>query len=336
MAATDRPAPHVNQLIFEVLRDHILGGVFEPGLVLRESAVSRAFGVGRVPSRMALEKLDSEKLIRKRKGHGYKVAVPGQRAPSRRRNLLEAGLVVPENLQEALSKRRWRQRIYPRVEEGVASCLVFGRFMINQSALAESFGVSRTIAHEVLANLERVGFVRHERNARWYAGPLSIESIKEMYELRWLLEPRALIQAAPNVSRAQLIQAREQIIAAQAKSLPHGDELNEIELALHAGIVHKCTNQRMRQALRNCQLPIIVTYGTVVRNSGNSQHRSGIPETLSEHRAVIELLLDGRVDKAAAALAAHIRHGMSLSLPHFTHPPPLNPDRIPPYMVQVP
>jgi len=291
--------------------------------------------VGRVPSRMALQKLDKEKLIRKRKGYGFKVAVPGKPAPSRRRNLREAGLVVPENLQQALSRRSWRQRIYPRVEEGVASCLVFGRFMINQSALAEHFGVSRTIAHEVLTNLERVGFVRHEKNARWYAGPLSVASIKEMYELRRLLEPPALIQAAPHVSRAQLLQSQAQIVAAQAKSLPHAAELNEIELALHAGIVHKCTNQRMRHALRNCQLPIIVTYGTVVRNSGNSHHPSGIPETLSEHRAVIELLLAGKVDRAAAALAAHIRHGMTLSLPHFTNPPPLAPERIPPYMVQV-
>ena len=329
-------APRLNELVFGLLRTHIVGGVIEQGLILHERDIVDTLGVGRAPARMALQKLEEEKLIRKRRGHGFEVTSPGKKRVQTTKRLNDVPLILPQAFQENLRKRNWRQHIYPLVERRIASCLVFGRFLINQSALAEYFGVSRTIAHEVLMSLERVGFVRQGGNARWYAGPLTVEGIKESYELRLLLEPRALIQAAPHVRKSQLLEARQQVIDAQAQALPDPEVLNEIELRLHAGIVHKCTNQQMRNVLRNCQLPIIVTYGTVVRNSGKADVPSGIPETLADHRTVIELLIDNKVDTASAALQAHIRRGGELSLPHFENPPPLAPEAIPPYMVPAP
>jgi len=323
----------INELVYDVLHAHIVAGTFEDGLVLRENDVAGIFGVGRAPARMALRRLAEEDLIRKRRGHGFEVARGGEPVASKHRPLLEAGLVLPQALAEKLTKRNWRQHIYPAVERAVASCLIFGRFHVNQSALAGHFGVSRTVAHEVLTSLERVGFVRQGRNGRWYAGPLTVDDLREGYQMRWLLEPEALRQAATGVSRAQLLGAREQILNAQRDSRPNPDELNDIEMALHADIVLACTNRQMRAVLRNCQLPIIVTYGTVARSDPARHLASGVPETLAEHLTVIDLLLAGRVDDAAKALEAHIRHGAEMSLPHFYNPPPLAPERIPPYMV---
>ena len=42
--------------------------------------------------------------------------------------------------------------IYPLVEHAVAASLSYGRFIVNESALAEHFSVSRTVAHEVLSD----------------------------------------------------------------------------------------------------------------------------------------------------------------------------------------
>lgn len=334
-AAAPGAPSRINELVYDVLHAHIVGGTFEDGLVLRENDVAGIFGVGRAPARMALRRLAEEDLIRKRRGHGFEVARGGKSATSKHRPLLEAGLVLPHALAEQLAKRNWRQHIYPTVERAVASCLIFGRFHVNQSALASHFGVSRTVAHEVLTSLERVGFVRQGRNARWYAGPLTVDDLREGYQMRWLLEPEALRQAAPGVPRAQMLDAREQILQAQRDPRPAPDALNAIELALHADIVLACTNRQMRTVLRNCQLPIIVTYGTVARSDPARHLASGVPETLAEHLTVIDLLLAGRIDDAAKALEAHIRHGAEMSLPHFCNPPPLSPERVPSYMVPV-
>lgn len=330
---SDAPS-RLNELVFEILRDHIVDGAFEDGLVLRENAVAEAFGVGRAPVRMALKRLEDEFLICKRQGHGFQVAQGGAPKKSVHLPLHKAGLIVPADLDEKLVKRNRRQHIYPAVERAVAASLTLGRFRINQSALAEHFGVSRTVAHEILTGLERVGFVRQGRNARWYAGRLTVEDLRESYELRWLLEPVALLQAAPGLSRQRLAAARDQILRAQGKGPPDPEDLNDIEVALHTGIVLDCTNRQMRTVLRNCQLPIIVTYGTVVRRPDVSPHRSGIPETLAEHLKIIELLLDGRAEEASKALEAHIRHGAEMSLPHFAKPPITAPENIPPYLIQ--
>jgi DNA-binding GntR family transcriptional regulator len=298
-AALPGAPSRINELVYDILHEHIVGGTFEDGLVLRENDVAGIFGVGRAPARMALRKLAKEALIRKRHGHGFEVARGDGAITSKHRSLLEAGLVLPHALAEKLAKRNWRQHIYPSVERAVASCLIFGRFHVNQSALADHFGVSRTVAHEVLTSLERVGFVRQGRNARWYAGPLTVEDLREGYQMRWLLEPEALKQAAPGIPRAQLVEARDQILRAQADTAgPDPDALNDIELALHTDMVLACTNRQMRTVLRNCQLPIIVTYGTVARSDPARHLASGVPETLAEHLAIIDLLLAGRIEEA--------------------------------------
>ncbi len=323
----------LNELVYSVLRQHIVDGAFADGLVLRENAVAEAFGVGRAPARMALRKLQEESLVRKRQGHGFMVAARGTPRKSLHLPLEDAGLILPLAHGERVAKRNWRQHIYPAVEQTVAACLIYGRFRINQSGLADYFGVSRTVAHEVLTSLERVGFVRQGANARWYAGPLTVQDMEEGYEMRWLLEPPALTQAAKLIPRSDLLKAREDILGIQAQKNRNPEDLNRIEFTLHTDLVLRCTNRQMRTVLRNCQLPIIVSYGTVVRNAAPITRPSGVPETLDQHLGIIESLLTGDVGEAARQLETHIRHGYQYSMPHFVNPPPLAPERVPPYMV---
>jgi DNA-binding GntR family transcriptional regulator len=301
-------------------------------VVLRENDIVKTFGVGRAPARMALRRLAEERLVRKREGRGFVVGSGGD--DGRPAALELSGLVLPDSFTAALGQRNWRRHIYPAVEKTIAACLIYGRFRINQSLLAEHFGVSRTIAHEVLTTLERVGLVHQGSNARWYAGPLTVDNIKDYYELRWLLEPVALRQAAPLIRHEQLVRARDQIAAVQKIATPTPDELNRVETALHNDIVLRCGNESMRNVLRMAQLPVISSYGTVARYVNERKLSSGVPEMLEDHRVVIEHLIAGRVDAAAAAMESHLRRGFAFTLPHFVDPPPLNPGVVPPYMVR--
>lgn len=334
-AAIDAAPVPLNEQVFRILRAHIVDDVFEPGLVLRESSIVEAFGVGRVPAAMALRKLEREGLIRKRRGHGFVVVRKGTKARPQEIGLDEAGLVVPESLGKGAAIRTWRDTIYPEVEKTVASLLVFGRFQINQSALAEHYGVSRTIAHEILTSLENMGFVQLASNARWYAGPLTFEGVKESYELRWLLEPVALRQAASRLADAEIARKRERVEVIIKNGRPSPEQLNKIEADLHNDLVLRCANQQMRRVLIHCQLPIITTFGTVSREPHGSNGGSGVPEALVEHWQVLDLLLKRRVDAAAEALHDHVRHAFELCSPHFKTLPPLPMDRVPPYMTVV-
>jgi DNA-binding GntR family transcriptional regulator len=53
----------VGDMVYEVLRESILTGVFQPGERLRQDQLAEAIGVSRIPVRSALMQLDSEGLI---------------------------------------------------------------------------------------------------------------------------------------------------------------------------------------------------------------------------------------------------------------------------------
>ena len=74
-----------------------------------------------------------------------------------RRELEDAGLCLPATLSGSLKTPNHQARIYPLVEHAVAASLSYGRFMVNESALAEHFSVSRTVAHEVLTRSSEPG-----------------------------------------------------------------------------------------------------------------------------------------------------------------------------------
>jgi DNA-binding GntR family transcriptional regulator len=186
---TDASAP-LYEVIYTVLRDHLAEGRLPPGLVLGETNVARAFRASRVPAAAALRRLRDEGLVSQFGGRGY-LASARAVAPLRL-DLGNAGFQLPPRLAAQLSARNRWEHIYPGVEHSVATCLAYGRFLVNESGLAEHYGVSRTVAHEVLTKLERSGIVARDMNQRWYAGPLTAGNIGEHFEIRWLLEPVAL------------------------------------------------------------------------------------------------------------------------------------------------
>ena len=59
------------EVIYGVLREHIVDGSFPAGLILGESIVARAFNASRVPAGVALRRLHGEGLIKDFDGRGF-------------------------------------------------------------------------------------------------------------------------------------------------------------------------------------------------------------------------------------------------------------------------
>jgi DNA-binding GntR family transcriptional regulator len=319
------PSP-LYETIYDVLREHIVDGSFPPGLVLGEALVARAFQASRVPAGVALRRLHREGLVSDFDGRGY-LAGMGTAAPVRL-ELAEAGLRLPAAIAGSLKLRNRRDRIYPDVEHSVAACLAYGRFLLNESALAEHYHVSRTVAHEVLTRLERTGLVMQDVNQRWYAGPLTTDLLREHYELRWLLEPAALLEAAPLVTRDEIKAKLARLEAAQA-SAPSPQELEQLEADLHVDVVLRCRNRLVRETIRRSQLPILATHATFDRR----QFPDEIATMLSEHHAVLRHLRRGRAEGAAVALKEHLRRSLEPNIELIRHLGPLPADRRPPYLM---
>lgn len=297
--------PRLSQVIFETLRDQIADGALPEGLILEAAPLARFFDLSRTPVTEALLALTDAGLARPGAGRGVVVGRAG--APFRC-DPAEAGLSLPAGARRTLSERNWRSQFYPEVEQEIAACLPFGCFAINVTHLAASKGVSRTIAHEALVRIERLGLIR-QRGSRWYAGPMTETDIMEHYEIRWLLEPRALEASAGTLPRARLIAARDRAVRCLDRSVEARVEvIDRLERDLHLDMVLHAPSRLMAEAIRRSQLPLMATNFSLKQQRDHNVRR----QTIVEHLAVLDALVAGDVAAAAAALEAHLR-----SAPNF-------------------
>jgi DNA-binding GntR family transcriptional regulator len=315
------------EVIYEVLRAHLSAGKFPTGLVLGEANVARAFATSRIPAAAALKRLNEEGLLAEFEGRGYLAGADGEATPVRK-PLHDAGLELPDELKARLAVRTTPGRIYPDVEHRVATCLAYGRFMLNEKALAEHYGVSRAVAHDVLARLERTGIISQDSNQRWYAGPLTPDVVREHFEMRWLLEPVALRDAAPRVPRSEL-ERKQRHVAHLRDGHKRPELLERIEQELHIELIERCRNAQLKFAVRRSQLPLIATHSTY----RHYQDAEEIVRMASEHWTIFEALIAGHIDAAAAALEAHLKRSVDHNIEVLQQLPPLSEDALPSYLV---
>jgi DNA-binding GntR family transcriptional regulator len=296
------------EVIYRTLRQGIADETLPPGLVIGEAAVARIFQSSRIPAGAALRRLKDEGLLRRFKGRGLMVGSHPGVAPLRR-DLIDAGLVPPGWEILAPNAHSRRRRIYPEVEHIVACCRQYGRFQLNESLLAQHYGVSRTVAHEVLTQLDRVGLVSQDRNRRWYAAPLTPEQMREHFELRWLLEPMALDQAFPYLDRADLNAKRERVRRARA-GRPSPAKLEKLERDLHIDTVLKRPNAQLGDAIKRSQLPLLATHDTFQRHLDIEE----VDMMLGEHGRIFELLIAGDRRGAGQALEDHLKRSVETNV----------------------
>ena len=328
--AGERPPRHrINEIVSDVLGAAIELGALPSGGVLRNSVVAAAFEVSRAPIRRALARLERQGLVSPVTGGGYLIVgrAAGNEVLTEHRI---RGTISPEN-RSAVRKRVWRDRIYGEIEREIAGCLMFGRFQIRSQALAEHYGVSRTVANEVMTRLERVGIIRRESNARWYAGPLTRQRLSELFEVRWLLEPTAIMQAANVVTKRQLVAMRDGVQRA-IEQAPHYDPdlLHQLEQDLHHTVVLRCLNTEMRDILYRCQLPLIASHLAFTTD----QMRPEVTPMLDAHYKIFESLIQGRPAEAAHLLEHHLRQSESAQPERMSRVPESR-AKVPAYLTQL-
>jgi DNA-binding GntR family transcriptional regulator len=330
LSTLDLPAgPLLADTIYRVLRQHIADRSLPEGLVLGEANVAKALQVSRTPARVALKRLAEEGLLCAHAGRGLLVRYGADAPEPLRMELEEAGLRLAEVDHSGLDASTAADRIYPHAEKAMASCMAFGRFWVNQTALASHFGISRTVAHDVLTRLEKVGVVLRDRNARWYVETLTPEKASEHYAMRILLEPEALLLAYPRIDRSQLEAAWQRLVTGlQTRQALDAAAFDHIERDLHLDLVHLCPNAQMVKVIGQSQMPLIATHYTIERYGDSEQIR----QAMLQHLSVLTPLLEGDPQRAADALRRHLQLAAEGTVPRIASLPALRADQYPDYL----
>jgi DNA-binding GntR family transcriptional regulator len=290
-------APRLYQRILDILSRQIESSELPPGARLQESVVAALFGVSRAPVRQALAELQQMGVIEKAAGQGYTVCEAGNAIRARPLDIADT-----EDLR-LVPTSSW-ERIYGEVESEIAGRIAFGGWRVNEAELARYYHVSRTVARDVMGRLQQRGVVRKDDRSRWYAPALTPEHVGELYEMRWLLEPVALVKAAPNVPPGFLAAMKADLDEAIANARTIGGEtLDRLETELHIELLGYSANQTLMQAITLPQ-SLLIAHRFLYRSTLRLFETEPF---LPEHLDIVTRLAAGHVEKAAAALEHHLR-----------------------------
>ena len=290
------------RLVEDLLERSIASGTLPAGTQLMASPLAERLSVSRSPVSRALRRLAERGVIVAVPGQGYMVGGAGGLEPVRR-NLHHIDLTLGDDAanKEAPVAPSW-ERILEDVADAILNCIPFGTFMISETGMGAHFGVSRTVARDVLSRLHGRRMIRKDRQSHWVTGPLSARMLNDAHALRRELEPLAVSGAIGQVPRADIADMRERLRVVLRGAGPVSQPtLDAFEADLHIRCVSAAPNQLLDDTVRPLQLSHVVhrLFGTYIGVHDTS-------DMLSEHLLIFDHMLIGDCGGTKAALRYHL------------------------------
>ena len=196
--------------------------------------------------------------------------------------------------------------------------LVSGEFAAGtrliEESLARDLGISRTPVREAIRTLVADGFLQFRPNAGAFVAEWSDEEIRQIFDLRTILESQIAEAAALSMAPAQLaeleaIQEKLDRLGA-AKTARAIEQRNALNRRFHAVIAEASRKTRLAAAL-NSAISMPIVQQTFRRYTARQAQRS-----LAHHHELLDALRARDPQWARAVMTAHIRAALGAVLGH--------------------
>jgi DNA-binding GntR family transcriptional regulator len=204
-------------------------------------------------------------------------------------------------------------RVFQYIYEGIKKGDYSPGQMLTEGEIVKKLGVSRTPVREALRRLEKFGLVTSEPHKGVKVISMSNEKIKQLYEVREVLEGLSAKLIAK--SRNEAVIAKLYLILEEAeKAVEEGnvEELSRINSNFHLQIAKASNNDYLVDIMTTLQTHISL----VMTKSLSSKNRP--PENLKEHRMILHAIESWDPDYAEAAIKAHVRKSYETALKELT------------------
>jgi DNA-binding GntR family transcriptional regulator len=189
-----------------------------------------------------------------------------------------------------------RQRIY-------AHELAPGAW-IDEQALADAFGISRTPMREALKVLASEGLVRLEPRRGCYVAELSEQDLDEIFPVMALLESRVAFEAAGKATDADLARLATLHEALERHAAANdADRFFEANQAFHNALQEIAGNRWLKQMINDARRVIKLTRRDSLRLDGR------LRQSLAEHRNILKALQAHDAEAAGRAMHDHLLSG---------------------------
>jgi DNA-binding GntR family transcriptional regulator len=212
---------------------------------------------------------------------------------------------------DAQSERQSDQAL-KLIKNAIILCHLPPGTSFSEAELSGRFGLARAATRAALMRLAEVGLVEPVARHGFLVTPITVASIRELFELRLMIEPQAAALAIGKVDVAKLRKLNSSAHLAGNDS----QQLDFVEhnRAFHAEIAAATGNHRLFRLLESLadEMQRLVRLGLFGASGSEAERRNAD----SQHEALIAAFEAGDREGAKNAARHHIEHARMLVLNH--------------------
>ena len=191
--------------------------------------------------------------------------------------------------------------IAARVVESILAQKLAPGERLGEQALADHFGVSRTMVREALMQLQARGFVEVQSKRGWFVVQPSAEEARDAFSARRIVEAGILSEAGRPL--AKVIRTLRAHIADEQRAIEGADAATRAFLLAD---FHVCLAEQMGHRLLCDVLRDLTARTTLAATLYQSRHEASASR--SEHAAIVAALEAGDLPRARQLMLEHIGH----------------------------
>jgi DNA-binding GntR family transcriptional regulator len=173
---------------------------------------------------------------------------------------------------------------------------------LDQNRIAEELEVSRTPVREAMRRLESEGFVEVRPHYGAFIAKVSRQDIREVYEIRRVLEAEVVRQVTPLMPESVLDELDRTLTETQAQ-FEAGDSAKHFEgdVYFHETIANFVENRLLKEVIDG-----LTNRVSVVRRFAQLQPGYHMTESFKEHRAILQAIRQRDPEEAAELMRVHL------------------------------
>jgi len=195
-----------------------------------------------------------------------------------------------------------KNRVYEILRDRIVNNVLKPQEFLNEQALSEDLGVSKTPIREALQRLEHSRLVVIIPSKGCYVANISVDRIREIFEIRSILECAAARLAASLPNRERFLAFSESDDAADSND---GEELRRRLISgyqIHTNIIEAVGNSYLTDYYRTILDNIVQIRVYFLNRFGPKR----LHETVEEHKRILQAIAAGDASGAESAMREHL------------------------------
>ena len=200
--------------------------------------------------------------------------------------------------------------VYEKIKSRIIEGKLTPGLPINENGFAQDFNVSKTPVREALRHLEREGLVENVPGRGSAVTHITFQDIREVFEIREIIECGAAKRAALICDAEEVREKKRELEQFSAQEAESKGDIWGPEEDIHLFLIKCVGNKRFLEIY----LGLLDHMKRIRHHFGRQFTRQRFDEMLTEHRAILDALIEGDGDRAEQAVQNHLHNAAAYLL----------------------